>query len=404
MKILVIGGGASGMVAALTAAQDPRNQVTLLERQSRVGRKLLATGNGRCNLSNRKISTAHYHGCTDAFLLPALTAFPVEDTLAFFETLGLLTVTEASGRVYPFSDQANSVLDVLRFSLERSGITVVCGSEVTSLAKKARGYSAKTAAGSSYYGDKVILACGGQAGGKLGGTDLGYRLLKSLGHRITDLSPSLVQVRTDTAAIRGLKGVRADAGLVLKENGATVAVGGGEVQFTDFGISGPAAFDLSRAIRSGQTLLLDLLRPWDEAALLDFWRRRREAFPSLLTEDFLTGALHNRLGQAVLRAAGLPHGRRIESLNDDELSRLTRVAKHFPLTVLGTMGFDQAQVTAGGADTSQFRADTLESRLCPGLFACGEVLDVDGDCGGYNLQWAWSSGRLAGNLGQKEKP
>ena len=402
MKVLVIGGGASGMAAALTAAQVPGAQVTLLERQARVGRKLLATGKGRCNLTNRHIESSHYHGAPPAFVRPALERFPMEETLRYFEALGLLTVEEPSGRVYPFSDQANSVVDVLRLALEAAGVEVVLGAEVLSLGKKARGYSAKTQE-TNYYGDKVILACGGMAGGKLGGTDLGYKLLESLGHRITPLKPALVQLRNETGPIRGLKGVRADAGIVLKRQGQTVAKGGGEVQFTDFGISGPAIFELSREITGhGETLLLDFLRPWDADTLRRHLLRRRDACPALPLEDFLTGTLHNRLGRMVLKQAGLSLGTPSGSLDEAAICEVLRLLKHFPLEVTGPMGFDQAQVTAGGADTSQFRADTLESRLCPGLFACGEVLDVDGDCGGYNLQWAWSSGRLAGLLGQKE--
>lgn len=401
MKVLILGGGASGMAAALTAALDPENQVTVLERQARVGRKLLATGNGRCNLTNLHMEHGHFHGGDPSFVIPALTRFPVADTLDFFRRLGLLTVAEPSGRVYPFSDQANSVVDVLRLGLDRMGVTLVPGAEVLSLTKKARGYSAKTAEG-SYYGDKVIVACGGQAGGKLGGTDWGYRLLESLGHPITVRKPALVQLRTDSGPIRGLKGIRADAGLTLKEEGRTVAQGGGEVQFTDFGVSGPAVFELSRYAKAGQTLLLDLVRPWDDQALRAHLEARREAFPVLPLEDFLTGSLHNRLGRVVLRQAGLELNRASGTLTGGELAAVLRLLRRFPLPVLGTMGFDQAQVTAGGADTSAFRADTLESRRCPGLFACGEVLDVDGDCGGYNLQWAWSSGRLAGLLGRKE--
>ena len=401
MKVLILGGGASGMAAALTAALDPENQVTVLERQARVGRKLLATGNGRCNLTNLHMEHGHFHGGDPAFVIPALTRFPVADTLDFFRRLGLLTVAEPSGRVYPFSDQANSVVDVLRLGLDRMGVTLVAGAEVLALTKKARGYSAKTAEG-SYYGDKVIVACGGQAGGKLGGTDWGYRLLESLGHPITVRKPALVQLRTDPGPIRGLKGIRADAGLTLKEEGRTVAQGGGEVQFTDFGVSGPAVFELSRYAKAGQTLLLDLVRPWDDQALQAHLEARREAFPALPLEDFLTGSLHNRLGRVVLRQAGLELNRACGTLTGGELSDVLRLLRRFPLPVLGAMGFDQAQVTAGGADTAAFRADTLESRRCPGLFACGEVLDVDGDCGGYNLQWAWSSGRLAGLLGRKE--
>lgn len=400
MKVLVIGGGASGMMAALTAAEDSGNQVTLLERQSRVGRKLLATGNGRCNLTNLNVGPDRYHGQNPAFVRQALARFSVADTLEFFRSLGLLTVSEASGRVYPFSDQANSVVDVLRFALERRSVTVRCGCEVLSLGKKARGYSVKTA-DEAFYGDKVIIACGGAAGGKLGGTDLGYRLLTSMGHHMTDLRPSLVQLKTG-ASTRALKGVRADAGLILKRDGRTAAQAAGEIQFTDFGVSGPAVFEISREAAQGGDLmlLLDLLRPWTEAEVQALLAQKRQAAPAQPLEDFLTGMLHNRLGRVGLAAAGLELTRQAGTLSDQELASLSRCLKHFPLSVTGVLGFDQAQVTAGGILTSEFRPDTLESRLCPGLFATGEVLDIDGDCGGYNLQWAWSSGRTAGMLGK----
>lgn len=400
MKVLVIGGGASGMMAALTAAEDLENQVTLLERQSRVGRKLLATGNGRCNLTNLNAGPDRYHGQNPAFVRHALAQFSVEDTLAFFRSLGLLTTAEASGRVYPFSDQANSVVDVLRFALERQGVAVRCGCEVLSLGKKARGYSVKTA-GEAFYGDKVIVACGGAAGGKLGGTDLGYRLLKSMGHSMTELRPSLVQLKTGSAT-RALKGVRADAGLTLKRDGSAVATTAGEVQFTEFGVSGPAAFEVSReaAQGGGLVLLLDLLRPWSETEVLALLAQKRQSAPEQPLEDFLTGMVHNRLGRVALTAAGLDLTRQAGSLPDQALAELARSLKHFALPVTGVLGLDQAQVTAGGILTAEFRPDTLESRLCPGLFAAGEVLDIDGDCGGFNLQWAWSSGRIAGKLGK----
>lgn len=402
MKVLVIGGGASGMMAALTAAEDPRNQVALLERQSRVGRKLLATGNGRCNLTNLHASPAHYHGQHPDFVQSALERFPVNATLDFFKDLGLLTVSEASGKVYPFSDQANSVVDVLRFALEARGVDLRCGCEVQSIGKKARGYNVKTAE-EAFYCDKLIVACGGAAGGKLGGTDLGYKLLRSMGHTVTSLHPALVQLKTDTTSIRSLKGVRADAGLTLKRDGVTVLTNSGEVQFTDFGISGPAIFELSREAGYGGdlVLLLDLLQPMDENTLCQYLAQKRQAFPALLLEDFLTGTLHNRLGRVVLKQAGFELTRRADSLTDRELTRIAHEIKFFPLTVTGVMGLELAQVTAGGVLTSEFRPDTLESRLCPGLFATGEVLDIDGDCGGYNLQWAWSSGRLAGQLGNR---
>ncbi len=399
MKVLVIGGGASGMMAALTAAEDPNNKVTLLERQNRVGRKLLATGNGRCNLSNLHADVSHYHGNDPAFVSKAIEVFSVENTLSYFRTLGLFTVTEPSGKVYPFSDQANSVVDVLRFALEQRGVDVRCGCEVLSIGKKARGYQAKTA-DESFFGDKLILACGGSAGSKLGGTDWGYKLLASMGHSVTPLRPSLVQIKTDTAVTKSLKGVRAEAGITLKQNGQVVAVNEGEVQFTDFGISGPAIFEISRQAEKDNLILLDLMQPLTEECLCNALVQRRNSFPDLPGEELLTGLLHNRLGKVVLKVSGIHLPELTKEYTDNDLTRIARTVKFFPMTVTGVMGLEQAQVTAGGVITSEFRPDTLESRMNPGLFATGEVLDIDGDCGGYNLQWAWSSGRLAGKLGK----
>ena len=262
MKVIILGGGASGLMAALSAARDARNTVTILERQSRVGRKLLATGNGRCNLTNLQLSPARYHGQDPAFAQAALTRFGVQDTLEFFRGLGLLTVAEDSGRVYPLSDQANSVLDVLRFAAEQAGVQTVCGFDAQSVRKKARGYQLTAADGAGYFADRLIIACGGCAGKALGGTMAGYDLLGQLGHSRTPLHPSLTQIRTDPAPIRGLKGVRADCHIRLRAGGRTVQEDAGEAQFTETGVSGPAAFTLSRQAGQAQEaeLLLDLLR------------------------------------------------------------------------------------------------------------------------------------------------
>ena len=224
MRVLILGGGASGLMAALSAAQDERNTVTVLERQSRVGRKLLATGNGRCNLTNLQLSPARYHGQDPAFAQAALTRFGVQDTLEFFRGLGLLTVAEDSGRVYPLSDQANSVLDVLRFAAEQADVQTVCGFDAQSVRKKARGYQLTAADGTGFFADRLIIACGGCAGKALGGTMAGYDLLGQLGHSRTPLHPSLTQIRTDPAPIRGLKGVRADCHIRLRAGGRTLAV------------------------------------------------------------------------------------------------------------------------------------------------------------------------------------
>jgi predicted Rossmann fold flavoprotein len=390
MTILIIGGGASGMMAALTASENPEHRVILAERQSRLGRKLLATGNGRCNLTNRNTELSHYHGEKPSFCAYALKEFDCDRTLAYFRSLGLLTVTEPSGRVYPYSDSANSVLDVLRLPLEqRDNVTLLTGREILSLRKRKDGFLAKTGS-EELRADRVILCAGGLAGAKLGGTDMGYKLLAAFGHSRTPLYPSLVQLKTETTLVRSLKGVRCEA--LVKYGRLTRR---GELQFTDYGVSGPVIFELSRGAVGGE-LEIDLLPDLREGELLALLENRCETLPQLKAEDLLTGILHNRLGRTILRGCGLSLEQPLHTVYD--LPRVVSMCKSLSLTVQGTMGMDQAQVTAGGIRTEEFDPKTLESRLCPGLYAAGEVLDIDGDCGGYNLQWAWSSGRLAGEL------
>ena len=314
-------------------------------------------------------------------------------------------MAEDSGRVYPLSDQANSVLDVLRFAAEQAGVQTVCGFDAQSVRKKARGYQLTAADGAGYFADRLIIACGGCAGKALGGTMAGYDLLGQLGHSRTPLHPSLTQIRTDPAPIRGLKGVRADCHIRLRAGGRTVQEDAGEAQFTETGVSGPAAFTplaaggtgagggaaarpaagLSRAAGPGAARRAESCPP----AAAGRGRAGRDA-PSAAGKDALP-----RL-RARAAAAGRGPGRSAGRAGEED--------QNFALPVTGVSGFESAQVTAGGVRTAEFRADTLESRLAPGVFACGEVLDIDGDCGGYNLQWAWSSGYVAGMLGKQEEP
>lgn len=399
--VAVLGGGASGMMAALTATEDADNRVLLFERQQRLGRKLLATGNGRCNLSNTAAAPNHYHGAEAAFVRPALEAFSPAETLAFFHSLGLLTVEEYGGRVYPLSNSANSVLDVLRFALDAAGVELRCGESVRALRRQGTGYAVVTDR-STTQAEAVIAACGGCAGGKLGGVSDGYELLKSLGHKRTALYPALVQLLTAPEFPRALKGVRCQAALTLLSGETILAESEGELQFTETGVSGPAAFDLSRAVATGGAGLRLRIRflPFTEEELLALLRERCARFPALETGELFTGMLQNRLGRMLVRESGQDAARPLRALDEAALSSLARAALGFSLPLRGTEDFDHAQVTAGGVRTAGFNPETLESWFCPGLFACGELLDVDGDCGGFNLQWAWSSGRLAGRLGR----
>lgn len=400
--VVIIGGGASGIMAALTAAEDKNNKVILLERQQRIGRKLLATGNGRCNLTNTGASAENYHGDDPAFALPALGAFSPQDTLDFFAALGLMTVEEYGGRVYPLSNSANSVVDVLRFALEESGVELRCSTVVREIRRSRGGWAVVTDT-DEIQADKIIVACGGAAGAKLGGVSDGYELLKPLGHKRTGLYPSLVQLMTENEYPRALKGVRADCRLRLVAGDDVLAQSEGELQFTETGLSGPAAFDISRACAmagKGPSVSANFFKDYTEAKILELLKQRRDSLPNLPTGDMLTGMLHNRLGRMLIKYAGLDQNKPCRALSDEELTKLCRACMDFRLKLTGTGGFDAAQVTAGGVKTGGFNPETLESWFMPGLFCCGELMDVDADCGGYNLQWAWASGRLAGRLGK----
>lgn len=400
--VVIIGGGASGIMAALTAAEDKQRRVILLERQQRIGKKLMATGNGRCNLTNTGAAPENYHGEHPEFVIPAMQKFTSADAIKYFEALGLMVTEEYGGRVYPLSNSANSVVDVLRFALEAAGVELRCSTTVREIRRENDGYRVITET-DKLFASKLIVACGGAAGAKLGGVMDGYELLKPLGHKRTAIYPALVQLLTDTDYPRALKGVRADAGLTLLAGREELKHSAGEVQFTETGISGPAAFDISREVSAGGqglTVSIDLFRDYDMDALTAWLKKRCEALPGLECAELFTGMLHNRLGRMMVKYAGLEAGRAIGTLSADELSRAAYSTKNFRMKLKGTESFDHAQVTAGGIKTTGFDPETLESWFMPGLFVCGELLDIDGDCGGYNLQWAWASGRLAGRLGR----
>lgn len=396
MVIGIVGGGASGMAAALAAAENKNARVILMERQARVGRKLQATGNGRCNLTNLWAGKGGYHGDDGAFSQYALAQFGPEETIGWFRGLGLFTVAEASGRVYPYSDQANSVVDVLRFALDKPNITVKLGFEAEKVKKRAGGFRIESRE-EAVECDKLIIACGGLAGTKLGGGMSGYKLLRTLGHHCTRLRPALVQLKSDWGGITGLKGVRTNCHAAVFRNGNRFSQSTGELQFTEYGLSGPVIFEISRdACQDGGdwSCCLDFLPEISGEVLKNEILRRKTTH--LPASELLTGILHNRLGRVLTQEAGISANRAAAGLSEYEIGQVIQVVKGLEVSLTEPMGMDFAQVTAGGILTKEFNGETMESRMVPGLYACGEVLDVDGDCGGYNLQWAWSSGRLAG--------
>lgn len=400
--LAVIGGGASGLMAAVTAAQcAPNLRIAVFESAPRVGKKLLATGNGKCNITNLNADPSHYHGDASA-IAPLLAQYPPKAVLAQFARLGLLCRSDEAGRVYPYSRQAASVLDVLRFAADRLNVQTVCDATVTQIAKTTSGFMLQTAPGNKAAARAVILATGGKASPQLSGAQNGYALAQSLGHHVTPLYAALTIVKTPPQTVKALKGMRALASCTLSISGQADRHQTGEVQFTEQGLSGVCIFQFSRhvaqAVDQGRTvhISLDFMPEHTHAAVTDLVQTAVSLFPQQPALELLQGLLNKRVGQAVMRTA-LPQAvsKPAQQLSKAELAAVTKTIKQLRFPCLGTAAFSQAQITAGGVSLSGL-TPMLSSRMHPGLYFTGELLNIDGDCGGFNLHWAWVSGIVAG--------
>lgn len=394
--IVIIGAGASGMLAAIAASRVRPHSVVLLEKEARVGRKLLATGNGRCNVLNATIAPNCYHGTGAGVALDLLKRMPPSQLLSFFQSLGLTCREEAEGRVYPYSGQASSVLDALRFACGRLDVETRTESPVKGITRTADGFALSLSGGATLRAEQIIIAAGGKASPSFGADGDSHRLLASLGHAITPLFPAIVPLKLPTDRIRGLKGVRAQARLTLLQDENPLQTEQGEALFTDYGISGVAAMQLGRRVnetapQAGALALSIQLLPKPLAR--EEMARRTDLYRGQPMENIFTGLLHKRIALCLLRETGLsPQA----AVTETEASPLLPLLSDWKLPIQGTLPFAHAQVTAGGAALDGFDPQTLSSRAVPGLYACGEALDVDGDCGGYNLMWAWASGLVSG--------
>lgn len=398
MKVAVIGGCAAGLACAVELAKRNTGlKITVFERNDRVGKKLLATGNGRCNLTNLSIGEENYRNYS--FAKYALTKFSPQDNISFFNSIGLYTKADQCGRVYPLSNQASSVLDSLRFAAENLGVRTVTDTLIESI----RSSKNKFILNESLSFDFVVIATGGKAAPSQGSDGNGYTLLRSLGHRITKLSPSLVQLETkEREFVKPLKGVRCDADMTLYLDSKFVCRKHGELLFTDYGLSGIVSMEVSAYASpylahcgKNAEVLTDLVPTLDKQELSLYIKKQASIFPNKSVEDILSGFLPKRVGQAVMKTLDVSLERPVSSLTPQRLDALANALKNVSFKLSGTKDFTFAQVTAGGAVTNEFDDKTMESRLVKGLYCVGEVLDVDGDCGGFNLNWAWSSGRLA---------
>ena len=366
MKIAVIGGGAAGLACAVLLARAGK-RVVILERGERLGKKLSATGNGQGNVTNMNMNASHYFSDDRERAARVLARCSAQDAVRFLESMGGIFLPDARGRVYPAGRQASAVTDLFRRELERLRVRVLTGTRVQKVTYGS-GFRVQYAGGEEY-ADAVVLAAGGRAARQFGTDGTAYALAEAFGHTITPLSPVLVQLRCDPAAVRGLKGIRVDAGLNVLRRGKGVFSCRGDVLFTESGLSGDAVFRASSYAKEGDTVCLDLIPDADMARLS---RAVGEGEGALLC----------------IAANGL--ARRLERLADGDRGRLLALLKAFPLTVTGTLGFDYAQATRGGIPLSEV-TDGLMSAYRPGLYFAGEILNVDGECGGYNLHWAWAS-------------
>lgn len=401
-RVIVVGAGASGMTAAIFAAREGAD-VVLLEHKDRVGKKILSTGNGRCNLSNRVQKPSCYRSGRTYFPLKALEKFNLEMTLDYFKELGVIT-RERDGYLYPYSGQASAVLDALRLGTSRELVHTVTECEVNSILPrndKKSGFDVKTSQG-TFPCERVILACGSKAAPVTGSDGSGYKLAKKLGHHIIKPLPALVQLRCQEKFFKQIAGVRADASIELYCDGKKISEDCGEIQFTDYGISGIPVFQVSRyasrALDEGHyvSAVLNLYPQATEEGTRRMLKERVDCLADRNAEDFFSGWIHKKLAQLFLKLAAIRPDMPVRNISEKQVNKLGDILCRFEVCIEGTNSFEQAQICCGGVDVAEIDPLTMESKKVKGLYFAGEIMDVDGICGGYNLQWAWSSGAVAG--------
>lgn len=409
--LIIVGGGASGLSAAC-AASKAGGKVLVLEKNHVPGRKILSTGAGKCNFSNLEISPGFYHSRNPAFLSLTFKALPPEEIPAFFEGLGLLWTRAERGRLFPRSMKAHDVVSVLVNRMGTLGVNLLTLSEVTEIKKEKNGFlvaarkvapkwekNAPSGEKTVYRAARVILAAGGAAGPRLGGSLNGYTLLESLGHSVLTPRPALVPLKVKEKIVKDLDGVRLEASLTLTDGKRVLGETAGELLFTDYGISGPAALDLSRAALENLAAArlfaeADFFRDFTAQKLKTLLLKRAKSFSGRPFSHFACGLLNEKILKTAAEIAGIAWQGTLSGT--DKLDKFAEILKAFRLEITGSTGFEDAMVTAGGCAPDEIDPSTFASKKVKGLYVTGELLDIDGDCGGYNLHLAWTSGILAG--------
>lgn len=396
--LVVIGAGAAGLCVAVYFKQNnPEKTVRILESQPRVGKKLALTGNGRCNITNKNIDISRYHGQNRDFCAYALDRYNRFTVEKFFEDIGV-NFTFEEDKAFPSSFQAASVVDCLRFAAEELGVITHLETPVTNLQISGGNYkiiSDKL----TFLAKRVIIASGLlSAGDRLGCDGSMLNILKKAGYKTVKTTPSLVQIKTETDIVRQLKGIKINTEVTLLVDGKPSRREYGETLFCDYGLSGPPILQISRGVSLTDKrceISLDIMPETDFNSLIAILRQRVKKLSKRNVDEFFTGMLNKRVGQVLLKSVGSKMTDKAADINEARLEKLAQLMKDWRFSVTGTTGFLNSQVTAGGLDTTQFCDKTMESKIDKGLYAIGEILDIDGDCGGFNLQWAWSSAMCA---------
>lgn len=402
-EIAVIGGGASGLMAAITAKKSGK-EVIILERKDRILKKVLITGNGRCNITNVNANISNYFGKNISSVENILNRFTPQDTMDFFNELGIVCNEENRGKVYPLSGQASSVVDALRFEAEKLGIKIETEFYVRKIEKDGFKFRIYSEDKKKIEAGRVILAAGGQSYPELGSNGSGFELAKELGHSVTKLSPSIVQLKTEKNQVKGLQGIKTDVAVTAYGDNKKICTYDGELLFTDYGISGNVVFNISfvMPLYKNVEFEIDFMEKFDYNELYEMLKERKRILSHLTMENYFNGMINKKLGQFLSKVSGIEKlSKPVKDLNDSDIRKLCTVLKKYRVKILETTGFKNAQVTAGGVSLDEVNIETLESKIVKGLYFSGEVLDVYGECGGFNLQWAWASGHIAGENAAK---
>lgn len=408
-EVVIVGGGASGLVAAIVAARRGA-KVCIIERLNRIGKKILVTGNGRCNMTNTDIRAKYYHSNSGVDIEGVLNRFGYDETEKFFKELGIMPLREGR-RVYPLSEQATSVVDVLRMELDRLGIEVIPDTKIVEMKQTKKGWKLLSEIGQCFEAKTVIMATGGMTNASLGCDGLGYELLRHVGHTLQRPFPILVHLISPTPYCKMMKGTKVKANASIFVKGKLERMEYGEVLFTEDGLSGPPIFQLSRVAslaaieKKKAEVRLDLFPNLSEDVLISMLYERITQHPERTIENFLIGMVHKRTIMPLLKAAKIDSIHRpIENLEYEEIRALVQTMKGLSFEIEGTRNYKFAQVTAGGISADEIDFNTMASLKAENLYITGEVMDVDGDCGGYNLQWAWATGYIAGeSVSRKEE-